>query len=291
MKCFHPVRRFVGLKGSDFCVEVLVPCKKCLACRQNRARIWTSRLQDEQIVNDKSCFLTLTYNDETLDKIVKEKGARTLVKRDLQLFWKNLRKKLDKIRKGWKIRYFAVGEYGEEHGRPHYHAIVFNLAPDEARSVVCECWSGGFVHIGSCSARSIAYVSRYVMKKLYGPEKVEYLKNNLVPPFQVSSNRPGIGFEYLKQNWEHLLRDGYDVKDGNRVPLPDYYKKFLFSEEEREFILRQAEQSYRSFNSNIERKFHGEDFIGKSESYQRDLNAQRENEYKQIQGSKKRGNL
>lgn len=288
MKCFHPVERYVGLKGHNFCVKILVPCKRCLACKSNKARVWTSRLQDEQIVNKKSCFLTLTYNDDSLNKIEKEKGARTLVKRDLQLFWKNLRKKLDKTVKGWKIRYFAVGEYGEEHGRPHYHAIVFNLAPNEARDVVAECWSRGFVHVGNCSSASIAYVSRYVMKKLYGPEKAEYVKKGLVPPFQVSSNRPGIGFEYLKQNWEHLLRDGFDVKDGKKVSLPDYYKKFIFSDDEKKFILRKAEETYLSFQNDIMRKFsHDNQFIEKSERYQKDLNDQRERQYQQCQ--KRRG--
>lgn len=292
MKCFHPVKRFVYTKGSGFGVDIFVPCKKCPACLANRARVWTSRLQDELSGYDKACFLTLTYSEEELAEIIDNYHVATLVKRHLQLFWKSLRQKLNKSLNGRKIRYFAVGEYGEEHERPHYHAIVFNLAPNEADDIIRRCWSRGFVCVGTCTTRSIAYVSRYVMKKLFGPEKQKYIKSGRVPPFQCSSNRPGIGFNYLKDNWEHLYRDGYDVKDGKRVGLPEYYKKFLFGDEEKQAILLQAERINREMERDISRRVKDVFFYGKSQRYYKDLNAQRESEYRQVtQARGKRGKL
>lgn len=47
-----------------------------------------------------------------------------LRKRDLQLFFKRLRKNLSKFSDA-KIRYFAMGEYGPVHFRPHYHFLLF----------------------------------------------------------------------------------------------------------------------------------------------------------------------
>ncbi len=47
-----------------------------------------------------------------------------LRKRDLQLFFKRLRKNLSRFSDA-KIRYFAMGEYGPVHFRPHYHFLLF----------------------------------------------------------------------------------------------------------------------------------------------------------------------
>lgn len=292
MRCFHPVRRFVYTKGSDFGVEMWVPCKKCPACLSNRARVWTSRLEDELSGYDKACFITLTYTEEQLSEIIDNYGSATLVKRHLQLFWKLFRQDIAKRFEGRKIRYFAVGEYGEQNERPHYHAIVFNLSPSEADSIIRNSWSRGFVCVGSCTVASIAYVSRYVMKKIFGPEKAKYISTGRVPPFQSSSNRPGIGFNYLKNNWEHLYRDGYDVKSGQKVALPEYYKKFLFGEEEKQAILLRAAEVSKNLENDISRRVDDVFFFEKSEKYQRDLNAQRERQYKEFtQARGKRGKL
>lgn len=62
-----------------------------------------------------SYFVTLTYSNLTLPR--NENGVPTLSKSDLQKFFKRLRKRIS-------FKYFAVGEYGEDKGRPHYHAII-----------------------------------------------------------------------------------------------------------------------------------------------------------------------
>jgi len=50
--------------------------------------------------------------------------ADSLIKRDVQLFVKRLRKDQD-ARGLAKIRYYLVGEYGDQTKRPHYHAAIF----------------------------------------------------------------------------------------------------------------------------------------------------------------------
>ena len=92
--------------------EMIVPCGKCFTCRSKYRLSWQLRLQHELLsYNYNAMFLTLTYDDDNLPT------NETLVKKDVQDFIKRLRKFYNDV----KIRYFAVGEYGSEKHRPHYH--------------------------------------------------------------------------------------------------------------------------------------------------------------------------
>jgi hypothetical protein len=72
------------------------------------------------------------------------------VKRDLQLFFKRLRKAYPDV----KLRYFACGKYGEQFARPHYHVILFGKSfmkggdlclPDPLLSpVACSSFSSSY---------------------------------------------------------------------------------------------------------------------------------------------------
>ena len=117
MQCTKPITLFkVGTKTYPLGLEV--PCGKCLHCRKKQRSEWAMRLYHELGYHQDSVFLTLTYNDKSLPK------NDSLVKRDLQLFFKRLRKALPSDK---KIKYFACGEYGDDKECPHYHAIVFGL--------------------------------------------------------------------------------------------------------------------------------------------------------------------
>lgn len=107
MKCISPV--YVRK------VNTFVPCGKCAFCIKKAIDAWCLRLYHEMEVSSSAFFITLTYDDEHLPP------GEELSKRDLQLFLKRLRKRNP------GIRYFAVGEYGTQKGRPHYHAVIFNL--------------------------------------------------------------------------------------------------------------------------------------------------------------------
>nr|CDL65737.1 unnamed protein product [uncultured bacterium] len=66
-----------------------------------------------------------SYDVESLlDKLHLFGDVPYLRKRDLQLFIKRLRKNLSKYSDA-KVRYFAMGEYGPVHFRPHYHFLLF----------------------------------------------------------------------------------------------------------------------------------------------------------------------
>lgn len=101
-----------------------IPCGSCLECRLEYSRNWANRCVLEASMHDENCFITLTYDDLNLpliDGTNPETGEvtkfKTLVKKDLQLFMKRLRSRLDE-KGGIKIRYFAAGEYGDASYRP-----------------------------------------------------------------------------------------------------------------------------------------------------------------------------
>lgn len=110
-----------------------VPCGKCPKCRDRRLQGWIIRLMQENKKATSSYFLTLTYDESRVPR--NEQGYATLNKQDVQKFIKRVRKHAGKRGKG--IRYFAVGEYGEQTERPHYHIIIFNAPIDAIEKAWC----------------------------------------------------------------------------------------------------------------------------------------------------------
>lgn len=145
----------------------------------------------ESQCHEHSSFATFTYEETPFNG--------TLVKQHLSSTMHRLRKRAGVLRR--TIRFFGVGEYGEIGARPHYHAAIFGINPDD-RYLLQECWNGihgtdpysspGFVHLGSLNAESASYVTGYVTKKLTKPEDPR-LPPGCIPEFTVMSRRPGIG--------------------------------------------------------------------------------------------------
>lgn len=191
-----------------------VPCGHCLACRIARTREWTVRLLHESEFWDDTLFVTLTYDDEHLPP------NRSLVPRDLTLFFKRLRKDLGKR----LIKYYACGEYGDTFGRPHYHSIIFGLSPKDIK-LIDDNWSQGFVKIGTVTYDSCRYVAGYVQKKLYGKASKEYEEKGIVAPFSRMSK--GIGLSYIDKYWNKLYDMNTVTVRGVPMGLPRYYQKKL----------------------------------------------------------------
>lgn len=149
-------------------------CGSCRPCRINLKRIWSSRIMLESETHGDSAFLTLTYNDENCPVI--HDGKQTLDPNHLRDFWKRLRKAFPHLR----IRYYAVGEYGDDSFRPHYHAALFGLAclgkiQRPETGLECHCshcqlvkkkWTHGNVTLDDLVPTSAAYIAGYVIKKM-----------------------------------------------------------------------------------------------------------------------------
>lgn len=194
-------------------------CGQCRPCRINRRRQWMWRQFLESLTHKENCFVTLTYDDKHLP------SDRMLEPRSLQLFLKRLRDKVAPTR----IRFFAVGEYGEETKRPHYHLSLFGVSGntlfnDGVRAkalpeILAESWSRdgepiGFVHVAEFNEVTAQYVAGYVVKKL---EDRTSGFNPAVPEFARMSNRPGIGAAAMAV----IARSLYDhnqIERGRDVP-------------------------------------------------------------------------
>lgn len=146
----------------------------------------------ESYKHKSNCFATVTYNKEHMPK------GETLVPSDAQDFLKRLRQTISPL----KIRYYMVGEYGDETQRPHYHFAMFGLDPflaggiDGKSGAIQHAWtlkkqSLGFSFVGELNEKSIHYVAGYVTKKMNNVDDRRLYGRH--PEFQRMSLRPGIG--------------------------------------------------------------------------------------------------
>lgn len=155
-----------------------------------------------------SAFATLTYAG----------SAFSLIPSDLKAFVKALPKAV-----GRPVRYFAVGEYGEQTMRPHYHLMLFGFSFLE-RERVEDCWRYGHTQVVPYSETLAQYIAGYVSKKMTAKDD-ERLEGRF-PEFARMSNRPGLGAEAMKRLARDLtsseanaraLANGIDVPGEVRV--------------------------------------------------------------------------
>lgn len=286
-----------------------LPCGQCIECRLERSRIWAMRCMHEASLYDSNCFITLTFNDDHCNP------ANSLQKDHFQLFMKRLRKFLDNnywdsSENKWiklvipfsymcqqkysgikevaqPVRYFHAGEYGENFGRPHHHAILFGFDfPDKIlkthrrgfnyyeSETLTKLWSDpesgasyGFHEITSCSFETCAYVARYVCKKVNGDaakdhyliiDESGYIHDRL-PEFCTMSRRPGIGAGWYEKYsdtdcWAH---DQIHLKGSVYSKPPRYYgaKYELTNPAEYEIIkANRLKKSLESTDNNFDRQ-------------------------------------
>lgn len=244
MPCYHPLPAWRGRHGGiawrladarSAAEKLSIPCGSCFGCRQEYRRQWTVRCMMEYSMSDLSSFVTLTYDEEH--------NPHNLSYRDLQLFFKRLRKEFD------HVRYYACGEYGAKMVRPHYHGVLFNVhfvdrvfhgsssGFDLFRSPTLErLWPFGFSTIGDVTYESCAYVTGYVLKKMHRfvsheyihPETGEYLQ----PEFVVMSRRPGIGASFLERFKAETLRDDSVYIGGQTMMPPRFFLSRLTEAEQ-----------------------------------------------------------
>ena len=199
-------------------------CGQCLPCRFNRRRLWTGRLMLESLFHEETCFITLTYNDESYPT------DGSLSKDDYKNFIKRLRRKLEPQ----KIRYYCVGEYGDNTLRAHYHIILFGfgcveglIKPeqinqlnlfDQNQKILMEAWQKkGQIHVGETNSQSIQYSCGHIVK---GMSKNDSRLGGKTPEFARMSLRPGIGHKVVERIAEwHTTKEGarYIAENGDVV--------------------------------------------------------------------------
>lgn len=247
MACFHPLKAFRTADGEiifnphrrDTVADLTLPCGQCVGCRLERSRQWAIRCVHEASLHKDNCFITLTYAPEHLP------SDNSLNYRDFQLFMKRLRKRFPES----KIRFYMCGEYGENFGRPHFHACLFNWNfPDRKlfftskhgdkvyrSDTLEELWPFGLCSIGEVTFKSAAYVARYIMKKVTGKGAFKHYhqvdddgvarETPRTPEFTKMSLKPGIGADWLDKYKSDVYPHDYVVINGKKVKPPRYYDK------------------------------------------------------------------
>ena len=221
----NPDRRLVFRKDkSETGIPISVPCGRCAGCRLEHSRQWAVRCMQEKRMHTRSAFITLTYDNNNLP------SGGTLVKRDLQLFMKRLRKT-----HGTGIPFFACGEYGEKTNRPHYHVLLLNSDFTDKRLIksgseynlyasndLSKLWTMGHHAVGDVTFESAAYVARYCMKKITGKLAADHYKGRQ-PEFIVMSRRPGLGAAYFDKYHSEMYTHDNIIVNGVPSSLPRFY--------------------------------------------------------------------
>lgn len=242
MPCYSPLLSYVNpsektpngkrlIQFTDNQTEPLpLPCGQCIGCRLERSRQWAIRCLHESQMHSQNCFVTLT-----IDPNQSTERQTTLIKRDVQLFIKRLRKKFSNR----KILYFYCGEYGEKYSRPHYHICFFNLDfPDKilhstnsgnplySSETLSKLWGKGHALIGDLTFESAAYTARYITKKITGPRADEYYSGRL-PEFINMSLKPAIGLRWIEKFHSDVYPLDSCILRGTKVRPAKYYDKYF----------------------------------------------------------------
>lgn len=279
LKLTHPKYDY---KTGGNIYNIPLNCGKCYDCIKRRIQQWAFRLDMENKRSISALFVTLTYDTMTVP--LTSKLNMTLRKKDVQDFMKRLRyyhKNHDLVRselqlieqgkyqKRKPIKYYAVGEYGEQYGRPHYHIIIFNalqeliyLAWQITEEVAGRCREQikeeygnvkkikiGEIHIDNANKNTIFYTLKYMEKKQspkmrYDPERVK----------EFSLQSKGLGENYIDKatiEWHKADKSRQYLTCGkHKIAMPKYYRKRIYTDQERNellgFIKNNVEQEYRN---------------------------------------------
>lgn len=218
---------------------VPVGCGRCMECMKQKARGWQIRLLEEIKQNKNGKFITLTFSNESICKIIKEQEITSegyeldneIATKAMRLFLERWRKKYKKSLRHWLVT--ELGHNGTEN--VHLHGIVWT---EEKYEQIETIWQYGFIwptkehykntYVGE---RTINYIIKYVTKQ---DEKHKEYKPKILCS-------PGIGNNYTntsqarrnKYNPEGT-RETYKTGTGHEINLPVYYRNKLYTEQERE---------------------------------------------------------
>lgn len=219
MPCYHTWQAFQDLKtGAISAVEktgreyrsFFLPCNNCWGCRLDRSRAWAIRCVNEAQLHKENSFITLTYDAQHAPP------NNSLNHSHFQKFMKRARRRYSPAR----IRFYMAGEYGEQFGRPHYHACLFGhdfkdkLFYTKTKSgdhlytsqELHQLWPYGFSTVGAVTFETAAYTARYIMKKMNGDlaekhyETIDPTTGEITQraaEYNRMSLKPGIGANWL----------------------------------------------------------------------------------------------
>lgn len=294
MPCYTPMKGYLDSDGvvkigdSEESSTLLLPCGKCIGCRNDMTKDWAVRAYHESQLHDYSSVLTLTFDEDHLNRSLDKQDAVKFIKR-LRIYLsrsEHLRENYPHFYKK-KISYLYCGEYGSKFNRPHYHIIIFGFDfPDKVylkdsesgdeiyiSKILSELWPFGYATIGKMSMASAMYCASYVTKYVSNAEKESiYTDVNTgeyrQPEFGHASRcgdtgykKPsgdpilgGLGLKWLIKYHDDILTHNCVIIANQKYRIPRYYLKKmeeLFpSKYEKLKILREESLDSSSVNYN-----------------------------------------
>lgn len=185
-----------------------VACRKCWQCRERKVDDWVGRNIAESLTARSACTVSLTYGRDRSAGGIDHMRAAVLTYSDVQKMLKHLR--VD----GWPVRYFAVGEYGSEKSRAHWHIILYWQGEAPAYEVetdryMWKYWPHGFAYFRDIregkAAAAVRYACKYLLKD-QGDDEAQ-----AVGP--IPSRFPPLGDSYFRDLAERHVADGLAPQD------------------------------------------------------------------------------
>lgn len=254
MQCVRPIKASIAFDGtitykSRSAIPGLIgfefPCRKCLPCRLNIAREKAIRAVHEASMHSGNTFLTLTYSDEHLE-------SPRLLKPHIQTFMKDLRNHLGNDPEH-RVGCMYTGEYGEETKRPHWHLLLFNYYPPDAKyryttkrgdkiyasKTLDEIWGKNDPEkkpseVGSLTMESAGYVARYAAKKLVHGKDQDHDYH----PIHQTSSKNALGKTWIEKHWRQTFDDGYVLipSSKEKTSIPRYYVDWFKKHHPNEYV-------------------------------------------------------
>lgn len=197
---------------------VEVPCGSCVTCLRTKRTFFCHRIQSDVAHLDMnglgSSFVTMTIAEENND-------GKGVDKRKLQLLHKRMRKD------GYKFSYLAIGDYGDNTHREHYHGIYLGLDTSSALEGFRKHWKEGFVDVEPVTSSNIAYVVRYVYGQTRSYKK-RYEDNGIGAPFTLFSR--GLGSSLFENNLDDILTQNRYFWHGKWYSVPaSWFAKYGYT--------------------------------------------------------------
>lgn len=214
-------------------------CGWCEECRKQKAIAWRIRLEQElwegHRLGLKANFITLTFSEESIDnlsKAAKSTEANEIATIAVRRFLERIRKETKKSARHWMITELG----GQATERIHIHGIIWSK-DGWTKEKLTKKWKYGRTDPGEyCNEKTINYITKYMMK-------VDTVHKNYRPIILCS---PGIGRAYVnskeakeRHKWRGPEKTDTTMRyrDGGKCQLPQYYRRKLFTDEQREEML------------------------------------------------------
>lgn len=232
---------------------VPIQCGNCMECKKRKSRDWQVRLQEDIKHNTNAKFITFTFNDESINKLIKQCKLEdihgyaldnAIATKAVHLWRERYRKKYGKSPRHWLVT--ELGHNGTEN--IHLHGIIWT---NESLKSVAELWGYGYVWIGKGEAKTnyvngktVNYIVKYISKC-----------DEKHPNYEAKTlTSPGIGKKYTENEintnknkyTETDTDETYRTESGHKIALPIYWRNKLYTEEEREKLwLNKLDKGYR----------------------------------------------